>query len=75
MDCHDILNQVCEDLSEDINSQVCQDIRAHLETCEDCKAQLSAMKTAVNLYKCLEEKQVPVHVHERLFKMLNVDQA
>ncbi len=73
MNCDDILNRICDDLSEDINSQVCKDIKNHLESCENCSAQINSMKNAVNLYKCLEEKKVPIVVHERLLKMLNLE--
>ncbi|MBN2410825.1 hypothetical protein JXQ31_03970 [candidate division KSB1 bacterium] len=72
MNCDEIFNRICDDLSEDINSQVCLEIKNHIKTCSKCRAQLMSMKNAVNLFKCLEDKVVPTHVHERLLKMLNV---
>ncbi len=72
MNCDEILDRICDDLSEDINSQVCLEIKNHIKSCSKCKAQLTSMKNAVNLFKCLDDKDVPYHVHERLLKLLNV---
>ncbi len=75
MECDEILNQLCEALAEDINSEVCEKIKRHLETCSDCRNQLSSMKNTVNLFKCMQEIQVPAAVHERLVTLLNVKSA
>ncbi|HPG37838.1 MAG TPA: zf-HC2 domain-containing protein [bacterium] len=75
MDCEDFINRLCDDLAEDINSEVCEQIKRHLETCSDCRTQLAAMKNTVNLFKCMGEIQVPIAVHERLITMLNVKNA
>ena len=72
MDCEKYLKKVCDDLAEDINSDFCEALKNHLEECESCLAEISAMKNAVNLYKCLEEKKVPQDIHNRLVSLLNV---
>lgn len=73
MNCEDILNRICDDLSEDINSELCLEIKNHIESCSECRAQLVSMKNAVNLFKCIEDKQVPKNIHERLIKLLNMN--
>ncbi len=73
--CEKLLKQVCDDLSENINSELCAQLKAHLEDCEECRNQVESMKGTVNLYQCLKEKKVPQDIHERLFKMLNVEDA
>jgi hypothetical protein len=72
MDCENLLNQICDELAEDINSEVCETIRLHLESCEACRTQVTSMKKAVLLFRCLEDKNVPPDTHKRLLKLLNV---
>ena len=71
--CEKLLKRVCDDLSENINSDLCQQLRNHLEDCEDCRNQVETMRETVTLYQCLKEKKVPHDIHERLVKMLNVE--
>ena len=73
--CEKLIKQVCDDLSEDINSELCAQLKEHLDDCEDCRNQVESMKGTVNLFQCLKEKKVPQDMHDRLFKMLNVDDA
>lgn len=73
MECDKILKQVCDELAEDINSDFCASLRKHMEECEDCRTQVGAMRNAVNLYRCLEEKRVPEEIHNRLMTLLNVE--
>ena len=75
MNCDEILAQMCDELSEDINSEVCLEIKNHLKTCSECRAQLTSMKKAVNLFKCLDDKDVPDNIHGRLLQLLNVQDA
>ena len=74
MECEDVLKQLCDELAEDVNSETCEKLRKHLESCHDCANQLGSMRNTVNLFKCLEEKNVPSGIHERLLKMLNIDE-
>ncbi len=71
--CEKILEKVCEDLSEDINSKLCNELRDHLEDCDYCRSQIESMRDTVSLFKCLDIKQVPLDIHQRLVKMLNVE--
>ena len=73
MECNKILKQVCDDLAEDVNSEFCESLKNHLDECEDCRTEIGAMKNAVNLYKCLENKKVPADIHKRLVSLLNVE--
>ena len=73
--CEKFLQQICDELAEDINSELCEKLRNHLEVCQDCRNQVMSMRRTVNLFKCLKEKEVPRDIHERLFKLLNVEDA
>ncbi len=73
--CEQILQQLCDELSEDIDSELCASLRQHLKDCPDCRAQLQSMRTAVHLFRCMKEAEVPPEIHRRLFKLLNVEAA
>ena len=75
MDCDKILERLCADLSEDIHSPVCEEIRRHLQSCSACCEQLQSMRNTVALYRCLKEKDVPAAIHERLIALLNVEDS
>jgi hypothetical protein len=72
MECEDLLNQLCEELSEDINSEVCESLKRHLASCDDCRTQMTSMRTAIHLYQCLKDSEVPPNIHERLLQVLNI---
>jgi len=71
--CEELLKQVCDDLAEDVNSELCDQLRDHLEDCADCRNQVESMRGTVTLFQCLKEKKVPQDVHDRLFRLLNVE--
>lgn len=73
--CEKLLKQVCDDLAEEVNSELCTELKKHLENCEDCRNQVESMRGTVTLYQCLKEKKVPQDIHQRLLKLLNVQDA
>jgi len=75
MECDKILEKLCDEISEDINSELCQQIKEHLKTCDKCRAELTSMRNAVNLFRCLDEKEVPSNIHKRLLTLLNLPES
>jgi hypothetical protein len=73
MECEKILQQLCTELAEDINSEVCEEIRHHLQSCRACCEQLQSVRSTVALYRCLKEQDVPQAIHHRLMALLNVE--
>lgn len=73
--CEKVLQQLCDDLAEDINSELCAQLKQHLQDCEDCRMQLQSMRSVVKLFQCLKEKDVPPDIHQRLVKLLNVEES
>lgn len=73
--CEKLFKKICDDLAEDINSALCQKLKNHIKECKTCRDQLQSMRDTVNLFRCLEEKNVPVDIHQRLYKMLNVEET
>ena len=73
--CHEILQEICADLAEDIDSELCARLREHLQNCPSCARQLSTMRTTVQLYHCLGQQEVPQPIHERLARRLNLPEG
>jgi len=71
MECERFLKEICNELSEDIDSEVCERLRLHLESCSDCRQQLAAMRNTVKLFHCLKAEEVPQQIHARLAVLLN----
>ncbi len=72
MSCEKILDEICAELAEDINSDVCQRLKQHLKECPECAQQLQAMRSTVHLFTLLKDKEVPEKIHERLAMILNL---
>ena len=72
--CSNILEQVCEILCEDINAELCEEIKKHLEMCPKCCAYINSIKKTVHLIKIIEEdvEKVPEDIHRRLHKALKI---
>ena len=71
-DCLKTLQQICDELSEDINSSLCQEIQEHLNNCPKCCAQVDSIRKVVYLYKNMDKCEVPQSVDNRLWKVLNL---
>jgi anti-sigma factor RsiW len=72
MKCKQVCHYICDNLDADIDSPRCRQIKRHLEACPDCAAYLDSLKKTVLLYKNLSAPTVPLSVHKRLFKAINV---
>ncbi|MDQ7052258.1 MAG: hypothetical protein Q9P14_05000 [candidate division KSB1 bacterium] len=72
MPCPEILEQICAELKENIDSPICQDLKKHLEGCPECRAYVDSLKKTVYLYRHLPEQTVPEEVQDRLYKVLKL---
>ena len=72
MECIKKLEEICDRLGEDLDSEKCREIKKHLEDCPNCCAYIDTLKKTVELYKILPEKDVPDDVHTRLWKKLQL---
>ena len=63
MKCSEAFDYLKEKFGEDIDSTVYQDIRKHMNECDDCQIYYDSVKKAVMLCKsCEEPKKVPKSV-------------
>jgi len=49
--CNDVLNHICDNLDEDMDSPTCRAIKSHIAECPDCAVYLKSMKNTIHLYK------------------------
>lgn len=71
-ECLEKLNQICDALGEDMESELCQEIQKHLDSCPRCCAQVDSLRKTVRLFKQAEHVDVPSAVDRRLWKVLNL---
>ncbi len=73
MPCPEILERICTELKENIDSPICQDLKKHLDDCPDCRAYVDSLKKTVYLYRQLPDEALPEDVQNRLFRVLKLD--
>lgn len=72
MPCPEMLHRICTELKEDIDSEVCQEVKQHLDTCPDCRAYVDSLKKTVYLYRQISDQNVPHEVQNRLIEALKL---
>lgn len=71
----EVHKKICDFMGEDLNTPVCKEVAEHLESCPNCKVYLDTVKKTVTLCQEVEkDKNMPVDVKNRLFKVLDLDQ-
>lgn len=67
------LQKLCNQFGEDINSEVCNEVKKSLENCPDCRIQFDSIKKVVNIYKLSEnDQESPDNISNKLLKSLNL---
>jgi len=69
--------KLCDDISADIDAELCDEVKEHLKECPDCRVYVDTLRETVYLYrgeaKMKEEEEMPADVSDRLFKVLKLD--
>lgn len=67
--CKDVMNHICDNLGEDLDSPKCREIKNHLEECDCCRTYRSSIDSTIKLYK---EYNVEVNddIHKRLMEFI-----
>ena len=63
------IEQICEALGEELDSESCLEIKQHLEKCPHCCAYVDSIKKTIYLYQNLVDEDVPQNVDEKLWKI------
>ncbi|HKJ69765.1 MAG TPA: hypothetical protein VKA68_17545 [bacterium] len=68
-------HKLCDDLSTDIDAELCDEVKEHIKDCPDCKIYVDTLRQTVYLYRGEQEQEegIPAEVSDRLFKVLKLD--
>lgn len=69
--CKDVMSHICDNLGEEIHSQKCVDIKAHLESCNNCQHYFQSVETTIEFYKKYNV-QLSDEAHYRLLNFLGL---
>ena len=69
--------KLCDDISDDIDAELCDEVKDHLEDCPECQIYVDTLRKTVYLYREQESEEeehgIPKDVSDRLFKVLDLD--
>ena len=68
--CPNIIDKICVELSDSIDSELCKELKAHLEGCPECRAYVDTLKKTIYLYRQIPDENVPGDFQKELFKKL-----
>jgi hypothetical protein len=71
-ECREILRRICADAGRRVDSPFCRKVASHLATCEKCRAQAASLRGTLELYRCMEEEEVPEEITRKLQELLGL---
>ena len=69
--CHDVMNHICDNLGEDLNSERCRSIKTHLDSCTCCQNYFDSVETTIKYYRAFNA-ELPHVAHKRLLTFLDL---
>ncbi len=70
--CAEVVQHLCGDLDEKIDSPSCRALKKHLEECPDCTAYLDSLKKTITLYRRYPEPRPSATRREKLMSVLKL---
>ncbi|PJA95598.1 MAG: hypothetical protein CO129_10870 [Ignavibacteriales bacterium CG_4_9_14_3_um_filter_34_10] len=70
--CREVMNHICDNLGEDLNSPKCVAIKEHLESCDSCKKYFKSVEDTIKFYK-LYNVELSDESHKNLMKKLGLE--
>lgn len=71
--CKIVMDHICENLGEDLNSEKCIAIKNHLDECADCKNYFNSVEQTIDFYRKYNIN-LPKDAHERLLNVLGLEE-
>ncbi|MFA3783640.1 zf-HC2 domain-containing protein [Melioribacteraceae bacterium 4301-Me] len=72
--CKDVMNHICDNLGEELDSPKCVEIKAHLEHCDNCKKYFKSIETTIEFYKKYNVS-LSEEAHNKLLEFLGLKQT
>lgn len=73
VNCKEVMNHICDNLGEDLDSPRCVEIKTHLDECESCQKYFKSVDTTIQFYKKYNV-EVDDATHNRLIEFLGLDE-
>lgn len=71
--CKEAMKHVCQSLGEELNTEKCAAIKAHLEECVDCQNYFKSVEITIDCYRKYNV-EIPEDAHKRLMKFLDLEE-
>ncbi len=72
-DCRALKDQLSEFVDGELDDSLCEEIRKHMESCDNCRVMVDTLRKTVILYREAPPETVPPDVHDRLVKVLDLE--
>ncbi len=69
--CKEVMNHICDNLGEELNSPKCAAIKKHLDECPDCIQYFNSVEKTIEFYK-LYNMEFNNEAHNRLMNVLGL---
>ncbi len=73
-DCRALKDQLSEFIDGELDDALCEEIKKHMESCDNCRVMVDTLRKTVILYRDAPQETVPPDVHSRLVKVLDLEQ-
>ena len=70
MNCDELMQALNEYLDGEVDSDICQEFRKHLEHCDTCQIVVDNIRKTITLYRDGKPYPMPPECHERLREQL-----
>ena len=70
--CKEVMNHICDNLGEDLDSPRCIEIKTHLNECDSCQKYFKSVDTTIQFYKKYNV-EVDDDTHHRLIDFLGLN--
>ena len=73
--CKEVLDSLSDYLDADMKEDIVAEMKKHIGSCSDCRAEFDTLTMTLKLYKHEQGKvhEVPVDCHDRLVKVLELE--
>jgi len=73
--CKEVLDSLSDYLDADMKEDIVNEMKKHIGSCSDCRAEFDTLTMTLKLYKHEQDKPhvMPVGCHDRLVKVLELE--
>jgi hypothetical protein len=71
-ECREVLRRICMEAGKREDSPFCRSVARHLAACEACRTEALTLRATLELYWCMERREVPEEVTRALREKLGL---